>query len=98
MWFCQCQSILTELQGKQKFYLVVFLVTINPGETDLGRNLTMFKGGKKRTTFIKTEKEGLLKGLCTLLWKTVIGAGKQTYAMLYRINCLYLLLGEKYIF
>lgn len=45
----------------------VFLVTANPRDTDLGRNLTVFKGRKKRTAFIKTGKKGLLKGLCKLI-------------------------------
>lgn len=41
-----------ELQGKQKLYLGVFLVIANPGDTDLGRNPTVFQGGKKGTVFV----------------------------------------------
>lgn len=44
-----------EPQDKQKLYLGVFR-NYNATNTDLGRNPTVFWEGKRRTKFIKTEK------------------------------------------
>lgn len=53
--------------------------------------------GKKGTEFIKTEKGGFQRDYTSCFERAVIGAGKQTYNMLYMINCLCLLLGERFI-
>lgn len=46
---------------------------------------------------MKTENGGLPRGLHKLFAISVMGAGKLTYTVLYVIDCLCLLLGEKHI-
>lgn len=78
----QRQSLLTEMRG-QKLYWEVFLGIANPGDTDFGRNPTIFQGERKGTKFIKTEKGGFQKNYVSCFEKAVFGAGKQTYTVLY---------------
>lgn len=81
-----------ELQDKQKLYLRVFFRNCNSVATDLGRNPNLCSKGE-RVRVYKDRKRGVIKRITTCLERAVIGAGKETYIMLYRINCLCLLLG-----
>lgn len=53
------------------------------GDTDFGRNPTVFQEERKGAKFIKTERGGFQKNYISCFERAVFGAGKQTYTMLY---------------
>lgn len=88
-----------ELQGKQKLYLEIFFRNCNPGDTVLGRNPScVLRQERKGQSLLKRKKGGYQRDYINCFERVVANAGKQTYTILYMINCLYLLLGDTFSF
>lgn len=73
-------------------------VTSGAGNIHLVRNPNYVPNMKERERVCEDRTRWLPKSYMSCFERTVTGAGKHTYTMLYMTNCVCLLLGEKFIF